>query len=89
MGALELIGFTNGSLDAYSCAIYIRWLMKMNSLKEDDRYHVLIVCGKSRVTPVKCTTIPRSELSGFLILSRLLKVVINAMDEKPYQINSS
>ena len=86
---LQRIGFADGSLDAYSCAIYIRWLMKKNSLDDDDRYHVRLVCGKARVTPVKGTTVPRSELSGFLILSRLLKVAVNAMDEKPYQITTA
>ena len=30
-----------------------------------------------------------SELSGFLTLSRLLKVVVKAMDEKPYQITTA
>ena len=35
------------------------------------------------MTPVKGTTAPRSELSGFLILTRLLKVVVSAMDQKP------
>ena len=47
---------------------------------------VRLVCGKARVTSVRGTTAPRSEMSGFLILTRLLKVVVNAMDVKPVQI---
>ena len=82
-GLPELIGFADGSLDAYGCAIYIRWRMKNYAPEDPERYHVRLVCGKSRVTPVKGTTVPRSELSGYLILTRLLTVVINAMDEKP------
>ena len=45
-----------------------------------------LVCGKARVTPLKGTTVPRSELSGYLILTRLLKVVVNSMDQKPHQV---
>ena len=57
--------------------------MKKIAPDEPDKYHVMLVCGKVRVTPVKGTTVPRSDLSGNLILTRLLKVVINAMDHKP------
>ena len=42
-----------------------------------------LVCAKAQVTATKGTTDPRSEASGYLILTRLLKVVINAMDVKP------
>ena len=82
----ELIGFADGSLLAYACAIYIRWTKEKTTPEEPDRHVVRLVCGKARVTSVRGTTAPRSEMSGFLILSRLLKVVINAMDFKPIQV---
>ena len=75
----EVVGFADGSLSAYSCAIYVRWRM----LSKNGGYVVKLLCGKSRVTPVRGITAPRSEISGFLILTRLLKVVISAMDHKP------
>ena len=53
---------------------------------EPDRFYVRLVCGKARVTPLKGTTAPRSEISGFLILTRLLKVVLNSMDVKPSRV---
>ena len=89
VGAPELIGFADGSLDAYACVVYVRWLLKKTNVEDPDRFYVRLVCGKARVTPVKGTTVPRSELSGFLILTRLLKVVVNSMDEKPYQITTA
>ena len=52
-------------------------------LSKNGGYVVKLLCGKSRVTPVRGITAPRSEISGFLILTRLLKVVISAMDHKP------
>ena len=82
----ELIGFADGSLLAYACAIYIRWKKEKMAKEDPDRYVVRLVCGKARVTSVRGTTAPRSEISGFLILTRLLKVVVNAMDIKPEQI---
>ena len=89
VGAPELIGFADGSLDAYACVVYVRWLLKKTNVEDPDRFYVHLVCGKARVTPVKGTTVPRSELSRFLILKRLLKVVVNSMDEKPYQITTA
>ena len=44
------------------------------------------MCGKARVTPIKGITAPRSEVCGFLVLSRLMKVVVNLMDQKPKSI---
>ena len=82
----ELIGFGDGSLLAYACAVYIRWRKVKNDDLEPDRYVVRLVCAKARVTPVRGTTAPRSEVSGFLILTRLLKVVVEAMDIKPSQL---
>ena len=86
VGAPELIGFADGSLEAYACAVYIRWLLQKAAPDDPDKFFVRLICGKARVTPLKGTTPPRSELSGFLILTRLLKAVVNAMEIKPSQI---
>ena len=56
------------------------------SESDPDEYYVKLVCAKARVTAAKGTTAPRSEASGYLILTRLLKVVINAMDVKPAEV---
>ena len=63
VGAPELVGFADGSLDAYACAVYIRWRLKNTAAIDPERFHVRLVCAKARVTPVKGTTVPRSELS--------------------------
>ena len=82
----DIIGFADGSLMAYACAVYVRWIKTKILPSDPDRYVVRLICAKARVTSLKGTTAPRSELSGFLILSRLLKVVINSMDVKPREI---
>ena len=38
------------------------------------------------MTPIKGITAPRSEMSGFPILTRLLKVLVNGMSVKPRRI---
>ena len=82
----ELIAFGDGSLLAYTCAIYIRWKKAKVMDTDPDRFAVKLVCAKARVTPARGTTAPRSEMCGFLILTRLLKVVVNAMEVKPAEI---
>ena len=86
IGSPELVGFWDGSLIAYSCAVYVRWRMKQKNIDGSDMFSVSLVCSKARVTPAKGITAPRSEISGFLILTRLLKVVVNSMDDKPEMI---
>ena len=86
MGLPEIIGFWDGSLIAYACAVYVRWRMVQKNVDGSDTFSVKLVCGKARVVPVKGITAPRSEVSGFLILTRLLKVVINSMDDKPEMV---
>ena len=56
----EVIGFADGSLSAYSCVIYVRWRM-FDENGDHDSYRVKLLCGKSRVTPVRGITAPRSE----------------------------
>ena len=64
VGTPELVGFADGSLEAYSCAVYIRWKLVRTRPDGSEMFFVKLVCGKARVTPVKGTTAPRSELSG-------------------------
>ena len=63
---LELHGFSDASNRAYAGVVYIR------SLYEDGGTDVRLVASKTRVAPLKRQTIPRLELSGALILARLV-----------------
>ena len=76
------MGFVEVSLLAYPCVIYARWKVLKKCDTDPDEFIFRIVCGKARVTPA-----PRSEISGFLILTRLLKVGIDAMEYKPSLVN--
>ncbi|XP_055838373.1 uncharacterized protein LOC129906582 [Episyrphus balteatus] len=58
--------FSDASQKAYSAAVYIR------SVSERGEIEVQLVAGKTRVAPVKQLTIPRLELCGALLLTRLI-----------------
>ena len=77
----ELHGFSDASEKAYGANIYLRSQTKSGAIQ------VTLVASKSRVSPIKCVTIPRLELLGNLLLSRLMLAVINALDEQ-YQFTS-
>lgn len=64
----ELHAFTDASKDAYGAAIYLRTF-------ESGRFNVNLVMAKSRLSPIKDISIPRLELLGVLIGTRLLKFV--------------
>ena len=57
--------------------------MEDKSHEEPPSYSVRLLAGKARVTSVRGSTAPGLELNGLLILSHLLKMVLQAMWEKP------
>ena len=66
VGDPEIVGYFDGSDDAYAAVIYLRWALA------DGSYDVNLACSKSKVTPLKRISTPRSELNGAVLLSRLL-----------------
>lgn len=68
----EIHGFCDASQEAYGAAIYIR------SHGKNGHWCTQFLCAKTRVAPLKGSTIPRLELSGALILARLALKVAEA-----------
>ncbi|XP_062713798.1 uncharacterized protein LOC109415410 [Aedes albopictus] len=90
---LELHGFADASGVAYGCCVYMR------SVKEDGTANMKLICGKSRVAPIKELqrnvkpeaepaemTIPRLELCAALLLARQMKAVCEALEMKSDQV---
>ena len=71
-----IISFWDGSTDAHSASIYCRWAVKDSWEAESVTSNLVI--AKSRVSPISGSTVPRMELQGLLMATRLLRRVLDA-----------
>lgn len=76
----EMHSFSDASLHAYGACIYIKTVDANGSVT------VQLLCAKSKVAPVKPTTIPRLELCAALLAARLCKSVTDAIRYTPARI---
>ena len=70
---IKLHGFSDASLQNFGASIYIRSISKAGNVS------VNLIASKSRLSPIKQSTIPRLELLGNILLSRLMNFVRNAL----------
>ena len=70
---IELHGFCDASKNVYCAVIYFRIFMKTGGIR------CSYLCSKSKVAPIKPTSIPRLELLGCKLLSKLVKDVRTAV----------
>lgn len=71
---IQLHGFADASEKSYGACLYIR------SFDKDQNVMVKLVCSKTRVAPIKIISLPRLELCAALLLSRLVKTILNSID---------
>ena len=82
IGGPYLVSFPDGSFVAFAAAVYLRWELPCthpNPAVCEGDFSAQIMCAKSRVTPLSGLTIPRSELSGMVLSSRLTLTVAKAL----------
>lgn len=72
----EMHGFSDASQQGYGACVYVR------SEWRSGKITVKLLTSKSRVAPLKSITMPRLELLGNLLLSRLVKSVVVALEKE-------
>ena len=72
-----LVGFADASLDAICACLYTVW-----PVKGPEKVRVNLLIAKSRVNPIHGTSVPRAELQALVVLLRLTKTVVKAVDFK-------
>ena len=70
--SVELRSFSDASIKAFAAAVYLR-------LESEDKVSTTLVVSKTRVAPLKQQSLPRLELLGALISSRLASAVKRAV----------
>lgn len=73
--SVELCGFCDGSSVAYAACVYIRFVFK-------NTVQVVLLCAKCKVAPLKQLSIPRIELCGALLLTKLMNFVLKVYYSK-------
>ncbi|XP_050535012.1 uncharacterized protein LOC126902032 [Daktulosphaira vitifoliae] len=74
---IKIHGFSEASEKAYGGCIYLR------CTDIDGKHRVRLICGKSKVAPLKVISIPRLELCAALLLARLS---YNVMEQLKFNI---
>lgn len=77
---IQIHGFSDASVQAYAAVVYCRIPNPDGSCK------ACLVAARTRVAPLKTISLPRLELCGALLLSKLLKQVSQAMKINKSQI---
>ena len=78
IGSPLLIGFFDGALPAFSASVYVRWETK------DQEATVKLLCAKAKIN--NGYTVPKTELNGAVLLSRVVKSAVRAMVDKPRSV---
>ncbi|UYV63615.1 hypothetical protein LAZ67_2004977 [Cordylochernes scorpioides] len=74
---LQLHGFCDASLNAYSAVFYLKTRFKNQKIK------INLITSKTKVAPLKTITIPRLELSAALLLAQLNQVILESFPFQP------
>ncbi|XP_029156123.1 uncharacterized protein LOC114946183 [Nylanderia fulva] len=72
--AIEVHGFADASNRAFAAVVYLRVLHSLTD------YEISLIAAKTKVAPVKTVSIPRLELNAIVLLSRLVKWILNSLN---------
>ena len=69
---MEIHGFCDSSKELYCAVVYFRFVY-------NESVKVSFLAAKTKVAPLKTLTIPRLELLGCLLLSKLINEVVRGI----------
>jgi len=74
VGKPDLVLFSDGSVLAYGCVAYVRWML------DTGDYWTSLVISKSKIAPKNRITVPRLELNGAVLAKRLREFIVSQVD---------
>ena len=69
----QLHGFCDADKKAYEACIYLR------PTDTQGKHHTSLICSKSRIVPLKSTTIPKVELCAAFLLAKLYTTTVHSL----------
>ena len=75
-----VVGCSDFGSFGYDARVYLRWKLSDSSLLEDSYAATLAIC-KARVPPLSGLTVPRGELTALTLQSRLMLIVVLALQK--------
>ena len=85
VGKPGIVTFGDGAFSAFCASVYIRWEISCSHGSADEcqgDFVATLLCAKAKVTPHTGFTIPRSELSGCVLESRLALTTVKALQSE-------
>ena len=79
-GNPRLVAFSDGSSVAYAAAVYVIYWTSDNS------YEAHLFLSKARVAPLNGMTVPRTEMNGLVIATKLIDLSLASMRELPSSV---
>ena len=73
---IRLVAFCDASMVGYGCCVYLHITDPFGNIS------VRLLCAKSKVSPVKVTTLARLELVAAVLLSNLVRVVKERLETR-------
>ena len=86
LGLPLIAAFGDGALPAYAACVYIQWQVPCSHGEDQCHldYDANLLWAKARVTPLSGYTVPRSELSSTVLMSRMAKTTVKALQGEDY-----
>ena len=73
---IQIHGFCDASILGYGCVVYVRYAT------DEQQFKTTIVTGKSKVAPLKHSSLPRLELCGATLLASLMDHIVPLLKNK-------